>query len=623
MPKNRVWTEFGKFAVGALGLLLLWAAGAQGHCTSTKTGVVSDVTVWAGDCAGTRIPTNGDFILVGTGHVVTLDVDLGTAVGGGIKRLDINGTGAMLVTDGAAAHTIYFGSVGTDPVGTGSGTTPGEDATMFGILLGKTTLTGGVDFTGATASNYVELRAANTTYPIYISHVYGTLGGNGGTSVKLKYTKLTNIGVDVANFRAVGVEGHASGQSTIEIDHCTFAGGFHAVRPGGANFGSLKFNFNVVTGMSSHSLYFTGSPTVAVEVTDNSFSAPAANSSVLYASTGLGNLSFARNVWAGSGSFTLGGLNQNAAPSTMTALTVADNVGYSSLPSATGSKCLILRSAAGQSGMAVTNMLCEGMYQTVYHIGASDATDTLTISGVIAVQDSNSAAGQGMMISYRGRYTLERSIGVLDSSASNLMWFGLASSGTHTPTFRYNIARCAGTGSSAGIGIQPGETGYPATAAVAHSNLVDNCYKGVKDGAATNTWAADYAGAGAHHNNAYSAVYSDVGGTNFDDGTNQHPHAVYGDTGHDPQYVFPARRLAGYDAWLGGPGTAANFVAEAAKRCGLLGAWDSRYNPVDAIYWVRQGFRPRNLALAMSGWTGSAATYAGPDPPILMHGVIN
>jgi hypothetical protein len=622
MPKNRIWTEFGKFAVGALGLLLLCASGAQGHCTSTKTGLVSDVTVWAGDCGGTRIPTNGDFILIGTGHVVTLDVDLGTVVGGGIKRLDINGVDAALVTDGAAPHAIYFASTGMDPVGTGSATTPGEDATMFGLLLGKTGLTGGVDFTAATATNFVEVRAANTTYPIYVSHVYGTLGGNGGTAVKLKYTKLTNIGVDVANFRGVNIEGHAAGQSTIEIDHSTYTGGFHAVRPAGANFGSLKFNFNAISGMSSHNVYFTGSPTLAIEVNDNTFSAPAANSYVIYASTGLGNLTFSRNVWSGSGSFTLGGLNQNAAPAAMTVLAAADNVGYSSLSGSNGSKCLILRSAAGQSGMAVTNMLCEGMYQTIYHIGASDATDTLTISGVIAVQNSGSAAGQGMMISYRGRYTLERSIAVLDSSATNLIWFGLGSSGTYTPTFKNNIARCAGTGATGGRGIQPGETGYPATGAIVHSNLVDNCYRGVADGAATNTWMADFAGAGSHHNNAYNAIYADQGGTNFDNGTNQHPHAVYGDTAHNPQYVFPARRLAGYDAWLGGGGTAANFVDQAAKRCGLLGTWDSRYNPVDAIYWVRQGFRPRNLALATSGWTGAAATYAGPDPPILMFGAI-
>lgn len=68
----------------------------------------------------------------------------------------------------------------------------------------------------------------------------------------------------------------------------------------------------------------------------------------------------------------------------------------------------------------------------------------------------------------------------------------------------------------------------------------------------------------------------------------------------DPQFVDASRSLATWDATLGGPGTAANALAEIAKKNNATG-YNTAYNIADLITWVRAGFHPTNAALLNAG----------------------
>lgn len=68
--------------------------------------------------------------------------------------------------------------------------------------------------------------------------------------------------------------------------------------------------------------------------------------------------------------------------------------------------------------------------------------------------------------------------------------------------------------------------------------------------------------------------------------------AALGDTTSvalSPDFVDPTRDVEAYDAWLGGPGTRASFLANARRLS--RETWDERWTAAAANDWIRAGFR--------------------------------
>jgi hypothetical protein len=72
----------------------------------------------------------------------------------------------------------------------------------------------------------------------------------------------------------------------------------------------------------------------------------------------------------------------------------------------------------------------------------------------------------------------------------------------------------------------------------------------------------------------------------------------------NPQFADKSRKLATWDASLGGAGTAANAIAQMLKLNGTGGAFNASYTLTNLYNWVRAGFVPRNRALQGTGLGG-------------------
>src|ERR1017187_2910312 len=134
----------------------------------------------------------------------------------GINGLRIEAGGSLCAYDGIHTNTcgntstqgaqvIYFNSAGTNPIGGGSVTNPGSDATAFGLFISYGTF----QFLGD-ANDQLTLTPANTSYPIYVVHEFnaysggigiGTAGETGGAAQSIhggaltcRYCRFVNVG---------------------------------------------------------------------------------------------------------------------------------------------------------------------------------------------------------------------------------------------------------------------------------------------------------------------------------------------------------------------------------------------------------------------------------------------
>ena len=126
---------------------------------------------------------DGIFLVVQT-LIVNDCATLGSATG--INGLRIESGGSFCAYDGIHTNTcgntstqgpqaIYFNSMGTNPIGSGSVTNPGSDATAFGLFISYGTF----QFLGD-ANDQLTLTPANTSYPIFIVHEYNAYSGGIG-----------------------------------------------------------------------------------------------------------------------------------------------------------------------------------------------------------------------------------------------------------------------------------------------------------------------------------------------------------------------------------------------------------------------------------------------------------
>jgi hypothetical protein len=200
----------------------LWGAGltckpANGPGTRNWT----DPAAWT-TCGG-GVPGDGDFVAgAPTGNpTIRLNADVGTAIGGGIKRIDVDAW--TFTYDAAAPRTIRFASTcsGTDsgtvcdPMGSGTYTSPGTDANMFGLRARA----GGVIDLQATKEAPLTLTTVDSTSPIYINKPFNTAP----STIRGRYWIINNLGTPqqiVSVTLTSGGTGYADGTYAL-----TFSGG--------------------------------------------------------------------------------------------------------------------------------------------------------------------------------------------------------------------------------------------------------------------------------------------------------------------------------------------------------------------------------------------------------------
>lgn len=580
----------------------LWAA----SCSSNANGNWSAAGTWT-SCGG-GVPGNGDTASIS--HAVVIDQDIGSSGGGGIKNIQILGASAALTVDGAAQRTIWFGSTGTNPVGSGSATAPGADATMFGFLVDRGTLS----FSNATATNYVRITTANGTSPFFIRHIWGGGGVNQVANLTLRYTKLERLGTNTNNFRGIDWQ-DVTGDSAIDVQNCWFVGSYAALHIDSVPNGT--FSSNVLTGEQWNTIYVYEFSKQASgwTIQDNTSSAPAGPGHLLRLVHGSSNTVMRRNAVAGASGIDRGLWFYSGTDSTSNV--VEEN--------------FVLNNSAAESGDE-TNAIYSANIATLQRnvimnadnaVRVADPTGSMTVADNIFLAVSSDSDGQGQLIEPYGTIAFSGNIVAFDSAptvtdfATGLLCYQSTASAANITVSRSTFRMPVTANRSQSVVI--GEATHPCTSAVVKDNNVQGGLNGIYDQESTNGWVSDYASVGAHHNNVYGATNgwpTDGPSPNFGTG---HPNTSYGDLAIDPAMVDWQRRPAGFSAYAGGVGTESDLMAEFGKRSGMTGTASGHYTVARLYNWVRAGFAPRNLRLAN---TASDASYIGAVKPIAIGAAI-
>ncbi len=217
MPlKRHSFSSFCLASINILLLVVLVASSLPAHATtfpcttssliqSAQNGLLSSASTWVGG----SVPTDGNCVVIR--HHVTLNRDWGTEGGIGLGWIRIE-NGGLLDADCASPHTIYFGSTGTNPTGSGRSVNPGADATMFGLFVSY----GTVSFSCAQPNN-ISITSADENHPWYIHHQSGDYSGctaiangvcNGlpayhGAVLNLEHATLSHMGTAVTYFNGI------------------------------------------------------------------------------------------------------------------------------------------------------------------------------------------------------------------------------------------------------------------------------------------------------------------------------------------------------------------------------------------------------------------------------------
>jgi hypothetical protein len=541
-------------------------------------------------------------------HNTVIDQDIGTAGGGGILNIQVKASAVSLTVNGAAPRTITFGSTGSDPIGTGTKANPGADATMFGFLVDR----GSLDFTAATATNYVTVTTANDSSPTFIRHIWGGGGQYIGATIKMKYSFLKHLGANVDGYYGIVMEDN-NGDSVEEIDHCSFTDPYRVLSA--VPDDALIFRFNTITGRrSDRSIYSASSGNAGHTITDNTETAPAASGSFARFSYRPSGLTFSRNAVEGTATYVMKlliGLNDYAAAA---GSTLSYNIYRGYTPANSTSQAMANAGASTGRTWTIDHNMMDGAYQS---ITCCTSANTIAVSSNWLIQATESWAGQGVFFQGAGVAVLTRNVMVVETATGMATHFCYVTGASQSITGDTAVR----TGPTVeGSNLHLGEPGYPCANLLVKDSVIVGGHTGILDDVSTNTWVADYAGAGAHHNNVIGYdhyAYGDNGGTNFDDGVNQHPSAVYGDHEIPPGFVDTTRRFSTYDASVGGPGTYANFFTELGKRCGLLGTYNAAYDTDKVWNYLMAGWAPTEVRLATTSSTGG---YVGAVKPVGLIG---
>jgi hypothetical protein len=603
---------------------------------SAQSGNLGNPSTWVGGA----VPTDGNCVVVR--HHVTLNRDLGTEGGAGMGWIRIE-NGGQLDSDCMAPHAIYFGSTGTDPIGSGSNINPGADASMFGFFASFGTLN-----LSCAQPNNVTITSADESHPWYIHHTLGdyvsctAISGNvcngstatNGAVLNLQNTVASHLGTNLMYYYGIDWDMTAGmtpvNSVNIANNHISdlfqIVNGGSTLQPG--NW-SVTFNwFDAPRPNPNQALIYLISGPSAVAITDNTVTNAQTASFLLFAPDGSSNSRVLRNAVVGSPTVPFGIAEIVSGSSNTLEFNLCVNP---EPPGETVNPCVAI--AGSGSGTSVSFNILQGGHAGIAQIGDNPSFSPLFSYNWIS-QWKEDAGAQGAIITRSGTITETYNVLVVENSGPYLNMIGnLAYSDDNcsasvgqdhntiyapaNPTGNPNVNFLWGDGSTS-----------PYTCVIssyARSNISYGGNLGYDNDNNYNTWkltsGIEYGGAAVHHNLDYGATqapYVNVQTTpGFDNGSIHHPnYAQYGDLSVDPLFFDTTRRPAGWDAVCGGPGTDSDLFLNLARRSGFGGIMNSCYSIPAMWSWIRRGWAPLNLALVNAAHDG---TYIGAVQPIGPH----
>ena len=650
-------------------ILLCGAAHALTFNRSTGTGLASNPNNWSTGVAPCAAGGDGVFLVVQT-LIVNDCSTLGTATG--INGLRIESGGSFCAYDGIHTNTcgntsthgpqaIYFNSTGTNPIGSGSVTNPGSDATAFGLFISYGTF----QFLGDT-NDQLTLAPANTSYPIYIVHEYnaysggigvGSGGETGGAAQSVhggiltcRYCKVVNVGSPAfpATMEGLAYELRASETtptSSLDIENYEFDSPYEFTVGNGVGWlfnynwimangwfneciGQFLFNIENVYGGGFNITNFTETGCTITGQTAKFVYRPAI-------------LNWTGNVTVGKsdGSIQRGQLLIQGGGAASGPLTINNNVVLNAEGVVTpSSNAFDVRFAANDASSTMSGNIAWGTYQPFHFITPPSASGPL-LNNNWGAQWKEAAAGQGVFESAGCYFNLKNNIAIVENDYGNIPMLLYSSICPAAAVFKVDnmtlYFASPGNGNSSGVNI--GDTGGTSTAVASpswvRSSIIYGAFSGYVNNTANQYSTSGLYGVGPSNNLVYGAHpgrdYCGAGGTcvshgtgsGYDNGSVYHPSlSSYGDLNDstNPSFTDPTRRPTDYSVYCGGQGTIADLGTQYSRRNGLEAAYNNCYDIPKMLLWLRMGFAPRNQQLNQAGYNH---TYVGavPVPPMVGH----
>ena len=636
-------------------ILLCGAAHALTFNRSTGTGLASNPNNWSTGVAPCAAGGDGIFLVVQT-LIVNDCATLGSATG--VNGLRIESGGSFCAYDGIHTNTcgntstqgpqaIYFNSTGTNPIGSGSVTNPGSDATAFGLFISYGTF----QFLGD-ANDQLTLTPANTSYPIYIVHEYnaysggigiGSGGETGGAtqsihggSLTCRYCRFVNVGSPAfpATMEGLAYELRASETtptSALDIENFEFDSPYEFT-VGNSLTGIFNYNwtmangwFNGCTGQFLFNIanVYGGGFTIT-NFTETGCSTTGQTAKFIYRPAGL---TWTGNVTVGSSDGTVqrGQLFIQGSGSIIGPLTITSNVVLNAEGVVnSSSNAFDIRFPANDSSSTIGGNIAWGTYQPFHFVSGAGTSGALLFNNWGA-QWKEAAAGQGVFESAGCYFNLKNNIAIIENDHGNIPMLLYSSAGSCPAAAVFKVDNntlyfaSPGNGNSAGVDF--GDTGGSASAVASpswfRSNIIFGAHSGFVNNAADNYSTTGSYGVGLSNNLVSGAAsgrdYCGSGATcpthgtatGYDNHSVYHPNlASYGDLNDstNPLFTDPTRRPTGYSASCGGQGTIADLGTQYSLRNGLGSSYNHCYDIPKMLTWLQAGFAPQNLQLNQAGF---------------------
>src|SRR5664279_1812784 len=620
---------------------------------STGTGLASNASNWSTGVAPCGAGGDGVFVVVQT-LIVNDCAGIGAATG--INGLRIEAGGFLCAYDGIHTNTcgntstqgfqaIYFNSTGTNPIGSGSVTNPGSDATAFGLFISYGTF----QFLGD-GNDQLTLTPANTSYPIYVVHEYNAYSGGigigpggetGGAAQNIhggaltcRYCKFVNVGSPAFPTTMEGLayelrSSETNPTSSLDIEHFEFDSPYEFTI-GNSLTGIFNNNWTMANGWfngCTGTVLFNinnihGGGFDITNVVETRCTTAGQTAKFVYRPASLtwsGNVT----VGASDGSIQRGQLFIQSGGAAGGPLTINNNVVLNAEGVVTAaSNAFDVRFAANDSTSTISGNVAWGTYQPFHFVGPASTSGPL-LNNNWGAQWKEAAAGQGVYESAGCYFTLQNNIAIVENDNGNIpMLLYSTTSCPAAAVFKVDnmtmYFASPGNGNSAGVDI--GDTGgAPYTVASPswfRSSIIYGAYSGYVNNSANQYSTSGIYGVGPSNNLIYGAHsgrdYCGAGttcashgtGLGYDNGSVYHPNLVaYGDLADttNPAFVDPTRRPTGYSTRCGGQGTIADLGIQYSLRDGLGAAYNNCYDITAVLLWLQGGFAPRNSQLGEAG----------------------
>jgi len=639
-------------------ILLVTLANAATFNRSTGNGLASDGTKWSTGVSPCGSGGDGVFVVVQTN--IALNCTLGSSATG-LNSLRIEAGGSIYSYDGthsACAYTstqgnltLYLASNGTNPIGSGSVTNPGSDATASGVFMAYGTFCYQGD-----ASDQLTLTAANGTSPIYVVHEWdsysggigiGTTGETGGAKQAIHgavftcyYCKLVNLG---SSSFPTAMEGLAyslkstdvTPTSSLDMEHSEFDSPYEFtqgnVSAASNNNWTMKYDwFNGPT--SQYGIKFTAAGIGGTFINNTETGATTAGQMIEYLAV-PGVVTWQGNVSVGNSEGTIQrGQVSNGFQGGP--LTIRGNLCLNAEGPVSGSDCWSIKFASNDTTSTMGGNMCWGSNQCYEFRSPSGSSSGPTISNNWGAIWKEASAGQGVFESYGSWFVLKNNIAILENDNNNvivLLYSGSEASGVYQVDNMTIYAVTKGLSTGIDFGDTSGLIEAVASPSWFRSSLIVNSYGGLMNNT-NNHYAGQCDGStvGLCNNLVYSTTVDYCGaaylcashgtGAGYDDGIHNHPNVLYGDIpdATNPQFIDPTRRPTGYSTQCGGEGTIADLGTQYSYRDGLGATYNSCYDTSKMLLWLQIGFMPLNQKLAQAGF---GRTFVGAIPPLSIIGI--